>query len=308
MSKSLLNAIEVLGTLVESKDLLEVLRKIDSSTGAVSAKMDVERVLTTDMDWEEDAPSSESNLNHSLSSLPFQERKPRLFALGECGAFHTFQMLILQCEAEIQFVSPESQRSVLKSLEYAKYAGFEIFNSRSLSNSAMNTQPETYSMPLVQDEGRALGRHTCFDVKYRGDWMRRPIESTEVAWLVRLLVRLSDIINDRLNLAGEVGLAAVRTSCHKLSDNSKGSPKLKFEELNVAELLRASKHSVVNLSFFDLAKEMRAFLLSCWGALCDQLQRHGWRVNLRFLGQKPVVVLMLVFFSWMLKKLSFLYI
>ncbi|KAI5075070.1 hypothetical protein GOP47_0011031 [Adiantum capillus-veneris] len=150
-------------------------------------------------------------------------------------------------------------------------------------------------MPVLQDGERALGRHTCFDIKYRGDWMRRPIESTEVAWLVRLLVKLSDIINDRLNLAEQV-----RTSCHKLSDDTGGSSK--FEELNVAELLRSSKDFAVNLSLLDLAKEIRAFLLSCWGALCDQLRQHGWRVNLRFLAQKPVVVLILVVFSWLVRK------
>ncbi|KAI5074827.1 hypothetical protein GOP47_0010788 [Adiantum capillus-veneris] len=102
---------KVLGTLAESKDLLGLLRKVES---AVVAKMDIEHVLSTDIDWEERAPSNESNLSYSLSPAPSQEmQRSCLFALGEGGAFHTFQMLVLQCEAEIQFVAPESQRNRL---------------------------------------------------------------------------------------------------------------------------------------------------------------------------------------------------
>lgn len=296
---------KVLGTLVSSKDLLELLRKLDLAISIVPGKMGIERVLSTDMDWEENAPSSnESKLTPAFSLPTAQEemQKSHLFALGEGGAFHTFQMLISQCEAEILFVSPESQRALSKSLEYVKHAGLEIFNPYFLSSSMkMSIQPETHSTASLQDEVRVLGRHTCFDVKYRGDWMRRPIESTEVACLVRFLVKLSDIINKRLNLAGQDDSAEQSTLCPKLPNDTEGPPKL--EELNLTELLRSSKDSVVTLSFSDLGKEMKVFLLSCWAALCAHFRRHGWRVNLRCLAQKPVVVLILVVCLLTLRKL-----
>ena len=37
-------------------------------------------------------------------------------------------------------------------------------------------------------------------MQYKGDWMRRPLSSSEVGWLVRLLVLLSDLINAKLGL------------------------------------------------------------------------------------------------------------
>ncbi|CAM9676816.1 unnamed protein product, partial [Chrysoparadoxa australica] len=46
------------------------------------------------------------------------------------------------------------------------------------------------------------GRRMCSpaDVSYLGDPMLRPVESTEIAWLVSLLVRLSQHLNQRFHL------------------------------------------------------------------------------------------------------------
>lgn len=40
------------------------------------------------------------------------------------------------------------------------------------------------------------------DLQYKGDWMRRPISSNEIGWLVRLLLLLSDLGNRWLYLQG----------------------------------------------------------------------------------------------------------
>ena len=47
-----------------------------------------------------------------------------------------------------------------------------------------------------------LRRSRPQDVRYRGDWMRRPVGSNEVGWLVRLLLALSDRLNHALYLDG----------------------------------------------------------------------------------------------------------
>ncbi|KAJ7952537.1 Sphingomyelin phosphodiesterase [Quillaja saponaria] len=47
---------------------------------------------------------------------------------------------------------------------------------------------------------RRGGNHALDYIKYRGDWMKRPISNHEVAWLVRLLVRLSAWLNESLRL------------------------------------------------------------------------------------------------------------
>ena len=45
-----------------------------------------------------------------------------------------------------------------------------------------------------------LKRSRPQDVQYKGDWMRRPVGSNEVGWLVRLLLALSDRLNHALYL------------------------------------------------------------------------------------------------------------
>lgn len=45
-----------------------------------------------------------------------------------------------------------------------------------------------------------LQRHTWADAHYKGDWMRRPLEAGEIGWLVRRLVRLSEKLNDLLQI------------------------------------------------------------------------------------------------------------
>ncbi|KAH7277142.1 hypothetical protein KP509_39G036000 [Ceratopteris richardii] len=287
---------KVLGVLVSSKELLDLLRKIELSTGSVPGKVETDHSLFEDMDWEENAPNRKSQFGYVFS--PIAEETARncgLFAPGEGGAFYLFQMLILQCEAEIQLLAPESQKSVSKSLDLVKHAGLDIFQPYLLCNSIGNIHFETERMTPFRNEAKALGRHTCFDVKYRGDWMRRPIESTEVAFLVRFFVKLSDIINYRLKLEGQDD--GQSTKMHDYD-------RFPHEEVNVSELLTKSKHTVVTLSIFDIPKELKGFLLSCCAALRNQLRRHGWRVNLRFLAQKHIVVLIVVVLVWLLKKLS----
>ena len=48
----------------------------------------------------------------------------------------------------------------------------------------------------------ALKRGGWQDLHYKGDWMRRPIGSNEIGWLVRLLLHLSDLLNRALYLQG----------------------------------------------------------------------------------------------------------
>jgi hypothetical protein len=40
-------------------------------------------------------------------------------------------------------------------------------------------------------------------LRYKGDWMLRPIASNEIPWLVRLLVRINRAVNGALGLDGE---------------------------------------------------------------------------------------------------------
>lgn len=63
-------------------------------------------------------------------------------------------------------------------------------------------QERTKSQPDSRPVQGALRLGRWQDLQYKGDWMRRPISSNEIGWLVRLLLLLSDLGNRWLYLQG----------------------------------------------------------------------------------------------------------
>ena len=47
---------------------------------------------------------------------------------------------------------------------------------------------------------QGLRRSSFAELKYKGDWMRRPLSSSEIGWLVRILLHISDAANTYLQL------------------------------------------------------------------------------------------------------------
>jgi hypothetical protein len=216
------------------------------------------------------------------------------------------QILVLQAEMEIQYAPVERQKEITKALERVKQAGGKIFdlhapNAAAAAAALFQPQPEM-SKPRIEAGTRPLGWHTCFDVRYRGDWMRRPIESTEIAWLARVLVKLSDSINARLGLDGVViepcsderGEMILNEGQPNSGDVTLPTPEVK--DLNVPKLVKTSAYS--------FAEESRDLLRRCWVLLISCLRRHGYRVNLRFLARKPLLaMLLLLVLCRMIKKM-----
>ena len=200
----------------------------------------------------------------------------------------------------MQYAPVEKHKDIMKALERLKQAGGKVFDFHA-SNTIMPFHPQPQVPSQIETETRSLGRHTCFDVKYRGDWMRRPIESTEIAWLARILVKLSDFINYRL------GFNAVSLSepCdeHEEALLQEERPNLSTQmdalstevrDVDVPKLIKTSTY---------FASEMKDFLSRCWVFLVVYMRRHGWRVNLRVLARKPLVVMfLLLLFCWIVKR------
>ena len=69
----------------------------------------------------------------------------------------------------------------------------------------------------------ALKRGKWEDLHYKGDWMRRPIGSNEIGWLVRLLLKLSDLLNHLLYLDGRQPPSPASPSTALVSDVHGGS-------------------------------------------------------------------------------------
>ena len=60
--------------------------------------------------------------------------------------------------------------------------------------------PHQQSRDEIFKPRRGAGNYAFADVKYKGDWMRRPISNDEIAWLAKILIRLSDWLNESLGL------------------------------------------------------------------------------------------------------------
>lgn len=124
------------------------------------------------------------------------------------------------------------------------------------------------------------------DVKYKGDWMHRPISDAEVAWLARLLIRFSDWLNESLGF-DRVG--------------SSGEPcRPPYVELASSDW-----------SFEGGPKEFAAMILTLiisWlgmfgHSVLSFMRGHGMRINLRmFSSKKFILFLILYVIVYVLKK------
>eukprot|EP00250_Pteridium_aquilinum_P033568 c5856_g1_i2 orf=56-2293(+) len=282
---------KILNVLAGSTDLLDHLRKlnilfnkkdaelIQKSSGVIAAIWDqLQRLEDVDKNWQKET-------SHTSSCIQL-----RLFSKEGNGGEAILELLILQAEGEIQMVS----QTALKALEAIKKAGGIIFNiTLPVTSPGVTPPPEVRHNTHSLHASRSLPQHTWMDVKYKGDWMRRPIESTEFAWLVRRLVQLSAIINTKLDLYlnSEVPQLedpndTVDQACNRETQNHLSVP-----------------HTVLDLNPTKVLDLMLWCVWSTLSILLNCIRGRGWRVNLRFLAKKPVALAILLLAVHLFRKL-----
>jgi sphingomyelin phosphodiesterase 4 len=117
-----------------------------------------------------------------------------------------------------------------------------------------------------------LGRSRFSEVKYRGDWMKRPISETEVAWLARVLIRLSDWLND-----------ALRLGCDDADDSPANLAYIKFDR-NELTTIGGPKDAV------RIALVAVCSMLALVGqALLKFMRVHRVKINLRVFASKKLL-------------------
>lgn len=135
---------------------------------------------------------------------------------------------------------------------------------------------------------RRVGSHTLANVKYKGDWMKRPISDDEVASLTKLFVWLSDWLNENLGINqpdnGQLGptLAYVEVSRDD-ADNVCGS----------AETVKA------------VLCALGSWILMLGTTVVRLMKKHGLRVNLRILASKKVVMVLLLYAVFSILRKAF---
>ena len=194
-----------------------------------------------------------------------------------------------------------------KYLDIIKETGYIIFGTiigePELATSVILTPETAHSSQAFV----ARSQHAWLDVKYKGDWMRRPIESTEVAWLVRCLVSLSDSMNGWLELGptsnNKENWGHIFGADNVIPLDNVGKEAIPLD--NVGNGIVSESSSMSPLSSVDSTKLAHLVLSSIKSVLLIlhcHIQRRGWRVNLRFLAKKPIAFLLFLLVTYCLTR------
>ncbi|KAJ6701175.1 SPHINGOMYELIN PHOSPHODIESTERASE [Salix koriyanagi] len=199
----------------------------------------------------------------------------RLFGDGEDGGQQLLQLFILRAEAELQANSGDNLARNLQCIDSLKLQISCFFGG--------HTVKQISFMPEVKHEQsrdeifkpRRVFNHASYHVKYKGDWMKRPISDNEVAWLAKFLVWLSIWLNENLGL-------------HQ-AERSNVDPKMSYVEPPSDAGNVCGPTEIMKITFCALCSW---FLMS--GAMVVRVMRkHGVRVNLRMLASKKIVMVLL---------------
>lgn len=132
---------------------------------------------------------------------------------------------------------------------------------------------------------RSFGHRAVAGFKCKGDWMKRPISNDEIAWLAKLLVKLSAWINESLGLSQDI-------SSHK-------GPSWSYIELSPKSMCGTTDMMKAVLWFF------LSWLICLSGAGIELMRKYGLRVNFRVLALKKVVMMLLIVCAYFVLKKAF---
>lgn len=115
------------------------------------------------------------------------------------------KLLLVRAESEILRLPGETQQALqtLDSIKSQMKTAFQGHIERINGNTSLeesHNQQHQVRGEVFTPKHPSLRKGSWADVKYKGEWMKRPISEAEVAWLARILIRLSDWLNDALGL------------------------------------------------------------------------------------------------------------
>ncbi|KAJ0437889.1 hypothetical protein HanRHA438_Chr16g0756701 [Helianthus annuus] len=289
---------KVVNILTASKELMNLIKNVDivfhSNPAGLSKSMlnslyrFVPAIREQLQDWEDGLSESEADGSFLHENW---NKDLKLFSTSEDGGQQLFQLLALRAESELQVISHENLPNNLQLLSSLKSRMGCLFGGNIITNPTVletGKQPEKSQHEIFRP--RTAGNRPTTDIRYKGDWMKRPISKDEVAWLANLLVKLSGWLNDILGLnsreSGHVGPS--RRSYVEVSGDT-------------------------GTNVYGAKDTLRLVIrtLCCWvmmlGSVVVELMReHGVRVNLRILASKKIVtvVVMAIAFSTLRRMFS----
>ncbi|RWW41536.1 hypothetical protein BHE74_00052975 [Ensete ventricosum] len=189
------------------------------------------------------------------------------------------QLLVLRAEHEIQMSSGDVS-STIQTLDAIRIQ-MNIFFGGPLKKPHTSTSqaddPHHGRGEIFTPKHPGIGQRTWADVRYKGDWMRRPISDTEVAWLARLLIRFSHWLNESFGL-------------DHVDDSDSAGP----------TIVEFGRTEVCNVEGPKEALNMVLALLGSWlslfgNAVVRFMRAHRIKINLRVFASKKFVMLLLLY-------------
>ncbi|KAK6935150.1 hypothetical protein RJ641_035305 [Dillenia turbinata] len=281
--------LKVMNILTSSKELVDLIKNVDAAFHLVpsggktmlnSAYRFIPQICQQLEDWEDGLCESDADGSFLHENW---NKDLRLFADAEDGGKQLLQLFILRVESELRGISGDNLSHNLQCLD-------------SLKNQVCCLFGESFTRPILimpETKEGLRSRHEVFkprkvgygrvpDVKYKGDWMKRPISDDEVAWLAKLLVHLSSWLNENLGLNQE--------------ERSHVDPTWSYVEVphDVCGSTETTKF---------IFSAICSYLLMLGATATKFMRKHDVRVNLRLLASKKLVMVFLtVSICWLLKR------
>ncbi|XP_062073942.1 uncharacterized protein LOC133778135 [Humulus lupulus] len=279
--------LKVISILTSSKELLDLIKMVDSifhskQTGSGKPMLNslyrfVPSIREQLKDWEDGL--SESDADGSFLHENWN-KDLRLFSDGEDGGQQLLQLFILRAEAELQAISGDNLARNLHCIGSLKAQVGCLFGSHMVKPLSFSPEPKQHQQ--VRNDifkPRRVSSCTMANVNYKGDWMKRPISDDEVGWLAKLLVWLSDWLNENLGI-------------NQPENSQADSPSWPYVEVLSAEVDNVcGPRDTMKAVLCALG----SWLLTLGMAVVRRMRRHGVRVNLRMLASKKVVMVLFLY-------------
>ncbi|XP_057978250.1 uncharacterized protein LOC131164803 [Malania oleifera] len=288
--------LKVISILMSSTELIDLMKKTDTlfhskQTGSAKVMLNslcrfVPQIREQLQDWEDGLCESDADGSFLHDNW---NKDLRLFSDGEDGGQQLLQLFILRAESELQAMSGDNLAHNLQCIDTLKAQLGGLFGGD--ITKPMLITPETRQCQRSREEifkPRRVGNCAMADIKYKGDWMNRPISDDEVAWLAKLLVWLSCWLNENLGLNQlESRDAGLRMSYVEVSSDIIGK---------VCGPTETAKMVLCSIG---------SWLLMVGLGMVRLMRRYGLRVNLRVLASKKVVMVLLMLAAVSILKNAF---
>lgn len=198
------------------------------------------------------------------------------------------QLFLLRAESELQAIAGDDTAQSSQCLDSLKTQLSKLYGGSILKSKSIVAEP--VHSKLTSDEifcPRNFGNNRGTNVKYISSWMNLHISSDEIAWLAKLLMNLSDWLNENLGL-------------NQVEDNHAG-PSWCYVDMSSDAGKVCGPSDAMKIVFYSMAK----WLIALGGAGIKFMRKHAMRINLRVLASKKVVAVLLLFVAFCISKRLF---